>query len=97
VGLSLAYFTYSHGLLLTIRSVFYPVLGDKIYGKRGDLIDIFAVLATLFGLATSLRLGVQQIAAGLSHVFGLDSGIITQVSLIAIITALSPQFLLCWA
>ncbi|MFD2518058.1 BCCT family transporter [Salinimicrobium flavum] len=89
VGLSLAYFTYSHGLPLTIRSVFYPVLGDKIYGKRGDLIDIFAVLATVFGLATSLGLGVQQIAAGLAHVFGIDSGIITQVSLIAGITAIA--------
>ncbi|MCY2687179.1 BCCT family transporter [Salinimicrobium sp. TH3] len=89
VGLSLAYFTYSHGLPLTIRSVFYPVLGDKIYGKRGDLIDIFAVLATLFGLATSLGLGVQQIAAGLAHVFGVDSGIVTQVSLIAGITAIA--------
>jgi choline/glycine/proline betaine transport protein len=89
VGLSLAYFTYSHGLPLTIRSVFYPVLGDKIYGKRGDLIDIFAVLATLFGLATSLGLGVQQIAAGLAHVFGVDSGIITQVALIAGITAIA--------
>jgi choline/glycine/proline betaine transport protein len=89
VGLSLAYFTYSHGLPLTIRSVFYPVLGDKIYGKRGDLIDIFAVLATLFGLATSLGLGVQQIAAGLAHVFGVGSGIVTQVSLIAGITAIA--------
>ncbi|TBW29985.1 BCCT family transporter [Gramella sp. KN1008] len=89
VGLSLAYFTYSHGLPLTIRSVFYPILGDKIYGKRGDLIDIFAVLATLFGLATSLGLGVQQIAAGLSHVFGMDPGIVTQVSLIAGITAIA--------
>jgi choline/glycine/proline betaine transport protein len=86
VGLSLAYFTYSHGLPLTIRSVFYPLWGDKIYGKRGDIIDIFAVLATLFGLATSLGLGVQQIAAGLEHVFGLSSGIVTQVSLIAGIT-----------
>ena len=89
VGLSLAYFTYSHGLPLTIRSVFYPILGDKIYGKRGDLIDIFAVLATLFGLATSLGLGVQQVAAGLHHVFGLDSGIVTQVILIAAITAVA--------
>lgn len=89
VGLSLSYFTYSHGLPLTIRSVFYPILGDKIYGKRGDLIDIFAVLATLFGLATSLGLGVQQIAAGLAHVFGVDSGITTQVSLIAGITAIA--------
>ncbi|WP_424494646.1 BCCT family transporter [Salinimicrobium sp. GXAS 041] len=89
VGLSLAYFTYSHGLPLTIRSVFYPLLGDKIYGKRGDIIDIFAVLATLFGLATSLGLGVQQIAAGLAHVFGLSSGIVTQVSLIAGITLIA--------
>ncbi|MGB7843011.1 MAG: BCCT family transporter [Salinimicrobium sp.] len=89
VGLSLAYFTYSHGLPLTIRSVFYPVLGDKIYGKRGDIIDIFAVLATLFGLATSLGMGVQQIAAGLAHVFGIDSGITTQVVLIAVITLIA--------
>ncbi len=89
VGLSLAYFTYSHGLPLTIRSVFYPLMGDKIYGKRGDIIDIFAVLATLFGLATSLGLGVQQVAAGLKHVFGLDSGIVTQVILIAAITAVA--------
>ena len=89
VGLSLAYFTYSHGLPLTIRSVFYPLMGDKIYGKRGDIIDIFAVLATLFGLATSLGLGVQQIAAGLAHVFGLSSGIVTQVSLIAGITIIA--------
>ncbi|UZH54581.1 BCCT family transporter [Salinimicrobium tongyeongense] len=86
VGLALAYFTYSHGLPLTIRSVFYPVLGDKIYGKIGDIIDIFAVLATVFGLATSLGLGVQQIAAGLSHVFGISSGLVTQISLIVGIT-----------
>lgn len=89
VGLSLAYFTYSQGLPLTIRSVFYPIMGDKIYGRWGDLIDIFAVLATLFGLATSLGLGVQQIAAGLAHVFGLGSGIVTQVSLIAGITLIA--------
>lgn len=89
VGLSLAYFTYSHGLPLTIRSVFYPLWGDKIYGKRGNLIDIFAVLATVFGLATSLGLGVQQIAAGLDHVFGISSGIVTQVSLIVGITLIA--------
>ncbi|WP_438961366.1 BCCT family transporter [Nonlabens sp.] len=86
VGLSLAFFTYSRGLPLTIRSVFYPFLGDKIYGVVGDIIDIFAVLATLFGLATSLGMGVQQVAAGLSHVFGMDGGVTTQVLLIAGIT-----------
>ena len=89
VGLSLAYFTYSRGLPLTIRSVFYPFLGDKIYGRIGDAIDIFAVLATLFGLATSLGLGVQQIAAGLNHLFGIDSGVITQVILIGGITLIA--------
>jgi choline/glycine/proline betaine transport protein len=86
VGLSLAYFTYSRGLPLTIRSVFYPFLGDKIYGKIGDAIDIFAVLATVFGLATSLGMGVQQIAAGLNHLFDVDSGVQTQIILIVGIT-----------
>ena len=89
VGLSLAYFTYSRGLPLTIRSVFYPFLGDRIYGKIGDAIDIFAVLATLFGLATSLGMGVQQIAAGLNHLFGIDSGVQTQIILIIGITLIA--------
>ena len=89
VGLSLAYFTYSRGLPLTIRSVFYPFLGDRIYGRIGDIIDIFAVLATLFGLATSLGFGVQQIASGLNHVFGLSDGITTQILLIAGITLIA--------
>ncbi|PKD20414.1 choline transporter [Salegentibacter salinarum] len=89
VGLALAYFTYTRGLPLTIRSIFYPFLGDKIYGKIGDAIDIFAVLATLFGLATSLGFGVQQIASGLDHVFNVPSGITTQVLLIAGITLIA--------
>ncbi len=86
VGLSLAYFTYSRGLPLTIRSIFYPFLGDRIYGKIGDAIDIFAVLATLFGLATSLGMGVQQIGAGLNHLFQIDGGVQTQIILIIGIT-----------
>jgi len=89
VGLSLSYFTYTRGLPLTIRSIFYPFLGDRIYGRIGDVIDIFAVLATLFGLATSLGFGVQQIASGLNHVFGLPDGIVTQVIIIAIITLIA--------
>ena len=89
VGLALAYFAYSRGLPLTIRSVFYPFLGDRIYGSIGNVIDIFAVLATLFGLATSLGLGVKQIAAGLEHVFAIDKGITTQVILIAGITLIA--------
>ena len=89
VGLSLAYFTYTRGLPLTIRSVFYPFLGDKIHGWIGNLIDIFAVLATLFGLATSLGFGVQQIAAGIEHVFGITNNITTQIIIIAGITAIA--------
>jgi choline/glycine/proline betaine transport protein len=60
VGLSLAFFAFNWGLPLTIRSVFYPLLGEKIYGWQGNVIDILAVASTLFGLATSLGFGVQQ-------------------------------------
>ncbi len=89
VGLALAFFTYNRGLPLTIRSVFHPFLGDKIHGKIGDAIDIFAVLATLFGLATSLGFGVQQIGAGLQHVMGIPNTLLTQIILIAIITSVA--------
>ncbi|MDJ1434681.1 BCCT family transporter [Halostagnicola sp. A-GB9-2] len=68
VALSLAFFSYNRGLPLTFRSVFYPVLGDRIYGWPGHLIDIFTIFATLFGLVTSLGLGALQINAGLTFV-----------------------------
>ena len=89
VGLGLAFFTYNRGLPLTIRSIFYPILGDKIYGFWGNLIDTVAVLATLAGLATSLGLGVKQINTGLDYLFGIDVNPTTQVIIIAIITALA--------
>ncbi|MDO5045266.1 BCCT family transporter, partial [Campylobacter sp.] len=73
VALILAFFAYRHNLPLTLRSAFYPLIGDRIYGKIGDIIDVFAVVATLFGVATSLGYGVVQINAGLTHVFGLPS------------------------
>ncbi|MEA1921777.1 MAG: BCCT family transporter [Pseudomonadota bacterium] len=86
VGLGLAFFAYNRGLPLTIRSIFYPLLGDKIYGFWGNLIDVLSVLATLVGLATSLGLGVQQINAGLGFLFGVQISTATQVILIAVIT-----------
>ena len=90
VGLSLAYFTYSRKLPLTIRSIFYPFLGDRIHGRLGDIIDILAVLATLFGLATSLGLGVKQIASGINHVVpAINNTVTTQIILIAIITGIA--------
>lgn len=86
VGLSLAFFAFNWGLPLTIRSVFYPLLGERIYGWPGNAIDILAVASTLFGLATSLGLGVQQVNAGLNFLFGLEVSTPIQVGLIAIIT-----------
>lgn len=87
VGLGLAYFAYNRKLPLTIRSIFYPLLGDRIYGFWGNLIDVLSVLATLTGLATSLGLGVKQINAGLFFLFGWDISVTTQMVLIAVITA----------
>ena len=89
VGLALAFFAFNRGLPLTIRSVFYPILGEKIYGFWGHVIDILSVLATLFGLATSLGLGVQQVSSGLNFLFGLPSTTWFSVVLIAIITGIA--------
>jgi BCCT family betaine/carnitine transporter len=89
VALSLAFFTYNKGLPLSIRSVFYPILGDRVWGWPGHIIDILAVLATLFGLATSLGLGAQQAAAGIQHVFGLEDKIGLQIAVIVGVTLLA--------
>ncbi|WP_462316987.1 BCCT family transporter [Marinilabilia sp.] len=89
VGLALAFFSFNRDKPLAFRSIFYPLLGDKVYGWRGDLIDILAVLATLFGLATSLGLGVSQINAGLNHLFGLPENRFMQVLLIVGITGIT--------
>jgi BCCT family betaine/carnitine transporter len=89
VALSLAFFTYNKGLPLSIRSTFYPLLGERTWGWPGHIIDILAVLATLFGLATSLGLGAQQAAAGINHVFGIESGIGLQITVIVGVTALA--------
>jgi choline/glycine/proline betaine transport protein len=86
VGLGLAFFAYNRGLPLTIRSIFYPLLGNRIYGFWGNLIDVLSVLATLVGLATSLGLGAKQVNAGLHFLFGFEIDVATQVTLIAVIT-----------
>mgnify|MGYP000241009431 FL=1 len=89
VALSLAFFTYNKGLPLSIRSSFYPILGERTWGWPGHIIDILAVLATIFGLATSLGLGAQQASAGINHVFGTDGGIGLQIGVIIGVTALA--------
>ncbi|GAA5647525.1 MULTISPECIES: BCCT family transporter [Vibrio] len=89
VALSLAFFAYNKGLPLSIRSIFYPLLGDRAWGWAGHVVDILAVLATLFGLATSLGLGAQQAASGIHHVFGVESGLGLQIIVIIAVTALA--------
>ena len=86
VALSLAIFAYNLGLPLTLRSAFYPILGERVWGWWGHAIDILAVFATLFGLTTTLGLGAQQIAAGLNDVFGMEIGQTGIVILIIVIT-----------
>ncbi|ANQ48046.2 BCCT family transporter [Flammeovirga sp. MY04] len=86
VGLALAFFTFNLKLPLTIRSIFFPLLGKRIYGLMGDIIDIIAVIATLFGLATSLGFGVQQVNAGLTYLFGIETSNSVELILIVIIT-----------
>jgi len=86
VALALAFFAYNRGLPLTIRSAFHPIFGDAVWGWVGHIIDILAVFATIFGLATSLGLGAKQANAGLNYLFEIDVGPMTQTILISGIT-----------
>ena len=89
LALGLAIFSFNKGLPLTMRSVFYPLLGERIWGWPGHVIDILAVMATMFGLATSLGLGSAQAAAGLHFLFGFPLGDTTQILLVIGITAIA--------
>jgi len=89
LALGLALFSFNKGLPLTIRSVFYPLLGERVWGWPGHIIDILAVLATLFGLATSLGLGASQASAGLNYLFNWPEGITTQILLVVGITMIA--------
>ena len=86
IGLCLAYFGFRKKLPLTLRSALYPVIGDRIYGPIGHAVDLLAVFGTVFGVATSLGLGVSQMATGLNFLFGVDPGTTTQIILIVIIS-----------
>lgn len=94
VALALAFFTFNLKLPLTIRSIFYPILGNKIYGRLGDFIDIISVLATVVGLATSLGMGAQQVNAGMEYLFGIEYSRMAQIIIIAIITFFATGSLL---
>jgi choline/glycine/proline betaine transport protein len=95
VGLGLAFFAYNRGLPLTFRSIFWPVLGERIYGWTGHVIDVLSVMATLFGLSTSLGIGVQQVNAGLTVLSSqflpttVPQATWVQIALIGVITAIA--------
>ena len=88
-AMALAYFAYRHNLPLRIRSALYPLIGNRIHGPIGHAVDTFAALGTIFGLATSLGLGVMQINAGLNYLFGLEVSTVVQMGLIVLITLLA--------
>lgn len=89
IGLCLAYFGFRKKLPLTMRSALYPIIGDRIYGPLGHAVDLLAVFGTVFGVATSLGLGVNQMATGLNVLFGVDPGVPTQIILIVVISIIA--------
>lgn len=89
VALALAFFSFNKGLPLTIRSAFYPLLGERCWGPIGHVIDIIAAIATIFGLATSLGLGASQAGGGLEFLFGIENNISTQIGIIFVVTAIA--------
>ncbi len=89
VGLSLAFFCFNRGMPLTLRSAFFPLIGNRVWGPFGHLVDITAVLATLFGLAVSLGYGAEQIAGGLNYLFDVPIGNLTKVLLIIVIISIA--------
>lgn len=89
VGLSLAYFGYRYNLPLTIRSGLYPLLKERIDGPIGHAVDIFAVVGTIFGLATSMGAGVTQINSGLNFLLGVPMAPGVQLVIIAVVTTMA--------
>ena len=89
VGLSLAFFCFNRGLPLTLRSAFYPFVRQAVWGPFGHVVDIVAVLATLFGLAVSLGFGAEQIAGGLHYLFGYARPAPRKIVLIVVIISIA--------
>ena len=89
VALILGYFAFRHNLPLTMRSALYPLIGDKIYGWTGHIVDIFAVTSTIFGVSTSLGLGAAQINSGLSYVFGIPNTNLIQIAIMGFVVLLA--------
>ncbi|WP_280217395.1 choline BCCT transporter BetT [Nocardia neocaledoniensis] len=89
MGGALAYFAFRHNLPLTIRAALYPIFGKRVHGRWGDAIDVAAVLGTIFGIATSLGIGIVQLNYGLHQLFGISQGKAAQIGLIALSVAIT--------
>ncbi|GLB50824.1 BCCT family transporter [Neptunitalea lumnitzerae] len=89
IALAFAFFTFNRKLPLTVRSLFAPLLGRKIHGVIGHIVDTLAVIACLFGLATTLGFGAQQVGSGFNFLFGLENNVTTQIIFISITTILA--------
>lgn len=89
VALILAFFSFRHDLPLTLRSALYPIIGERIYGLAGHLVDIFAIIGTVFGVATSLGFGVLQVNSGLNYLYSIPISITVQLLLISITVLLA--------
>lgn len=88
-GLAFAYFIYRYELPMRFSSVFYSLIGERIYGPLGKTLDVFAVLGTLFGVAVSIGLGTQQINAGLTELIGVSDSVTTKVLIIVVLTTVA--------
>ena len=89
-GLVLAYFAFRHGLPLSMRSALYPLIGERVHGPIGHTVDVFAILGTLFGIATTLGLSVAQINAGMNYLWPfIPVSTTVQIISIAVITVLT--------
>lgn len=89
VALMLAFFAYRHNLPLTLRSALYPLIGEKIYGPIGHMVDIFAVIGTVFGVATSLGFGAAQVNSGLNYLYDLPININMQIVIVILISLMA--------
>lgn len=89
MGIALAYFSYRMNMPLAVRSVLYPIFGKRIHGPVGDAVDLAAVLGTIFGVATSLGIGVVQLNYGLYLLLGVPEGQGTQIALVAVAVAVA--------
>ena len=88
-ALALAYFSYRKGLPFSLRSILYPIIGDRIYGPIGHVVDIFTIVITAFGIAQSLGMSALQINTGLSQVFGIDNGLSNQLLLLGVLCTIA--------